>query len=1042
MKNKIPSVLIALILVIATLSTPVSASSRNSIFPNQLTEAIHQKVSEPPEEAALNGAVPASLATPQLIQAAQAQGKLDQNTAYLYLAYALDDYEKLPVEYRSDVAWEGTLPLLRLQEAVKTMPPGETRAAIEALLTGSCSSSSGAMSNITNTTHFHVEYNTIGGGLTISNYTDSLETTWNTEITSFGWAAPPVLTSNPPPGNRYHVRIDNLGGGLYGYVSSSGTHAGYVGNNPNTTWNDIDAYASCMVLNNNYTGFPGTPQKALDATAAHEFNHSIQFGYGALSGSNSPDDSFVEGGATWMEDEVFDDSNDNHNYLWPVFSMCMGEYTDSPYSYWITLRGLTERYGTSDPGGGEQIMQDFWELTSQSSTSNMFTAINTALVNKGTNLADAYHYYAVAVKFNRACGGGYVYPYCLEEGPAYVSAAGATTVHGAIAAVGGSYNGSVADNYALNWISLPASGGPYDVTLQNTSSGGQLRGSVACDTGSALNVYPLPAVVGAGSSSTLLNFDPSGCSSVAAVVTNQSQTAVNPSSCTARSYTLSTAESAPAIPTTQWEKLVYVNGAPIADLAAPIPVRPADRVHIVDRVNITFTGAVSFTLLEEWSDSLTLTPPVTLTAGQVSSSTNWLNWTATNVPTRTWHTLTKTFQINTGSEGVDIITETLITDGNPTPMQIPLTFVHIASIAKDGPSKARRGEAIPYAITLQVPPSISGALVVTDALPPGVTFAGGLDATYGTAWYSDATAAIYWTAQPAFPSAITITFDVTVTAEPGSSVTNLATLNTHGILQSDGTTLNVLPEFAWTQEVYINSSLVNAFPALILPNDLVVVINRARVAHTRNVTFTLADSWMDSLNPTDWASSTGGTSQVGRTLVWTATNAAPNTWHLLTQIFRVVEGNWEMSAITATLHVEEIDPQPANRVLEFNRLRPEIAVAPNALTATLPQGSHIATQTMTLDNTGNQTLNWALAEVPNVNWLAELPNEGSIASSGTLTLVVTFSAASLTPDVYTTMLHITSDDPIEGLIEIPVTLTVQAPLPPPYAIYLPTIIKE
>ncbi len=73
---------------------------------------------------------------------------------------------------------------------------------------------------------------------------------------------------------------------------------------------------------------------------------STEYGYGALSGSNVPDDNLIEGSSTWMEDEVFDSSNDNYNYLWPTFSMCMGEYTDSPYPYWITLRGLTERYGT------------------------------------------------------------------------------------------------------------------------------------------------------------------------------------------------------------------------------------------------------------------------------------------------------------------------------------------------------------------------------------------------------------------------------------------------------------------------------------------------------------------------------------------------------------------------------------------------------------------------------------------------------------------------------------------------------------------------
>lgn len=476
------------------------------------------------------------LSTPELIEAARASGKIDRDTANLYLAYALGDYTKLPEPYRSDVPWRGTLPLLQLQQAVKTMPPGSMRTAvIEALESTKCSQKF-TVPNITSSPHFYIEYNTIEGGLTLGDYVASLETTWVTEIDGFGWAAPPVLPTNPPPGNLYNVLIAKLNPSLYGFTSNSGDHAGMVGDNPNTAWNDVDAYASCLVLNSDYSGLGG--QAGLDATTAHEFNHAIQYGYGALNGTNAPDIVLVEGSTTWMEDEVFDYANDNYNYLWPDFTLCMGQYPSSasPYSYWITFRGMVERYGPGVVGGSEQVMQDFWEETSKNTGDNL-TALNTALTTRGTTLADAYHAYAVAVKFNKACGGGYVYPYCLEEGPAYVAKKGATTVHGSIGAIGGSYTGNLVDNYTLNWVSLPT-GGPYAVTLQNTSAGGQLRGSVVCDTGSALNVTPLPTVVGTGSVSTLMYFDPAGCSSVVAVLTNESQTAANPTSCTARSYQL------------------------------------------------------------------------------------------------------------------------------------------------------------------------------------------------------------------------------------------------------------------------------------------------------------------------------------------------------------------------------------------------------------------------------------------------------------------------------------------------------------------------
>jgi hypothetical protein len=471
----------------------------------------------------------ATLATPDLIERAVARGDISRAQADRYLAYAIGAPDKLPARFRSDVPWDATLAALRL-----TRTPARRAAVRDALGLagpglGRCFISNAPMPDTLETDHFYIEYNalTLRGGLTIADYAASLEHTWATEVTSFGWAAPPVLTSSPPPGNKYHVRIDELSPVIYGFVSNDGTHAGLVGNNPSTSWNDGDADASCMVLNADFDQFPGTAQQALDATTAHEFNHSIQFGYGALSGANTPDDVFVEGGATWMEDEVFDGANDNYNYLWPVFENDMGEYEDSPYPYWITFRGLTERFGTGTSGGGENVMQRFWELTSQNRASNL-QALNLALKPFRTNLADGYHAYAIAAKFNRACGGGYVLPHCFQEGPAYVEAAGVTEPHGAIDAVGGSFEGSLPDNYSLNWVLLPTVSGSYRVTVVNAAAGGVLRATVVCDTGTELRLQAIRRVIAAGRSGTVASVNPADCEQVVAVVTNQAQTAANP----------------------------------------------------------------------------------------------------------------------------------------------------------------------------------------------------------------------------------------------------------------------------------------------------------------------------------------------------------------------------------------------------------------------------------------------------------------------------------------------------------------------------------
>lgn len=477
--------------------------------------------------------------TPERIRADLTAGRIDHPTASLYLAYAFFDYSKLPRQYRSRSAWEGTLPLLELQTTASAFPPGQIRRTIENLLSSACNSSVGDLTGIYHSPHFHIQYGSILAGLTLQDYINTLETAWDAQIVRFGWAAPPVLPTNPPPGDRYHVRIDTLGGGLLGYVSSTGTHAGFIGDNPSTAWDEVDAYATCMVLNNNFTGFPSSPLAALQATTAHELNHALQYGYGALFGENKPDNSLIEGSAIWMEDEVFDDANDNYHYLWPTFSMCMGNYSNSPYPYWITLRGLVERYGSGVPGGSEQVLQDFWEMTSQNLSGGL-DALEFALSNQGTSLADAFHAYAIAAKFNRPCGGGYVHPNCLEEGPGYVHVAGNTLPTASISAAGGSYSGQLQDNYALNWVQLPVTAAPYQVTLETTAGNGQLRASVVCDTGMALVVHPLPELVGPNSSSTLESFTPNGCASVVMVITNQAKTASNPTTCTPQGYILMT----------------------------------------------------------------------------------------------------------------------------------------------------------------------------------------------------------------------------------------------------------------------------------------------------------------------------------------------------------------------------------------------------------------------------------------------------------------------------------------------------------------------
>ena len=135
-----------------------------------------------------------------------------------------------------------------------------------------------------------------------------MEYVWTYETQTLGYREP--LTdqrgSIDNDGTYFDVYLSDLGSkGYYGYCtlddSRLRTPYGY---------NDFSGY--CVVDNDFASSqFPHhTPRENLQVTAAHEFFHAIQFGYDTFE-----DIWFMEGSAAWIEDEVFDEVNDNRQYL-------------------------------------------------------------------------------------------------------------------------------------------------------------------------------------------------------------------------------------------------------------------------------------------------------------------------------------------------------------------------------------------------------------------------------------------------------------------------------------------------------------------------------------------------------------------------------------------------------------------------------------------------------------------------------------------------------------------------------------------------------
>ncbi|MDY7078345.1 MAG: PKD domain-containing protein [Chloroflexota bacterium] len=111
---------------------------------------------------------------------------------------------------------------------------------------------------------------------------------------------------------------------------------------------------------------------------------------------------------------------------------------------------------------------------------------------------------------------------------------------------------------------------------------------------------------------------------------------------------------------------------------------------------------------------------------------------------------------------------------------------------------------------------------------------------------------------------------------------------------------------------------------------------------------------------------------------------------------------------------------------------PEISVDPTALDVGLNPGG-TTTLTLTIHNTGSGDLTGSVVESPDVSWLTVTLESGGtlllpippIPPNNSAEVVVDFDASGLAIDVYTTTLLISSNDPLQPLVSVPVTLTVQ-----------------
>lgn len=207
--------------------------------------------------------------------------------------------------------------------------------------------------------------------------------------------------------DKVDVYIGNIGvQGLYGYCTSDDPHDPQDPSDPQ--YGDYSFWAYCT-LDNDYSSneFPtNTPLENMRVTAAHEYYHAVQYAYDAWE-----DGWILESTATWAEDELFDNVNDNRQYL-----------RDSPltkparsmdkfgglfhYGTWIWWRYLTEKYD-AETGALPNLVLDVWEkLDGSPGGPDLYSTQGLARVlgERGTTLKRQFQLFSAA---NRHPGGVY-----------------------------------------------------------------------------------------------------------------------------------------------------------------------------------------------------------------------------------------------------------------------------------------------------------------------------------------------------------------------------------------------------------------------------------------------------------------------------------------------------------------------------------------------------------------------------------------------------------------------------------------------------------
>ena len=352
-----------------------------------------------------------------LIEEAHQKGRISYETSLLYKVYSILDPQKLPAEYQSSTPGKCATPILREIVSNWGTLSSQVKQDLTAYLALLSRPSLSGPELTYDTPHFQIHYTTSGKDAADSSYIEAmgaeLENVWTAELDTMSWLQPPSDESVDGDPD-YDVYVEDMQ--YYGYTfgdgkAAQGSQLGDNENSPDVI--ELNAWHSYIGLENNYHDFPCTPLDCIRVTAAHEFNHAIQFGYDAWE-----ETWLMEATATWMEDEVYDHVNDNLAYLRFYFDdpdLCLPSL--SPYHWygdWIFMRFISEHHG------GQSTVRNVWEHSVDYNSYYgffAFDALSDGLSAIGTSLPSVFAGFTAANYVMSTCPTNE--PYCYEEASLY-----------------------------------------------------------------------------------------------------------------------------------------------------------------------------------------------------------------------------------------------------------------------------------------------------------------------------------------------------------------------------------------------------------------------------------------------------------------------------------------------------------------------------------------------------------------------------------------------------------------------------------------------